>query len=77
MAESVCTTGSVGVAKLLKLDLAKKRFEDEANCLHIAVANGRVDMVRYLLQDYPSLAVSPTASLNETPLFFVLSKLKD
>ena len=34
-------------------------------------------MVKYLLEEYPTMAAMPTKSLNETPVFFLLSKLKD
>jgi len=81
--ETICTNGSIGVARLLRdnsggsFDIGKTSFQDNETCLHLAVANGRVDMVHYLLAEYPHLANQPTLSLNETPLFYVMSKLKD
>ena len=34
-------------------------------------------MVRHLIAEYPHQATEPTQKLNETPHFYILSKLKD
>jgi ankyrin repeat protein len=83
MLQTVCRTGSPELLRLIKEksngrhDAGKQSFADNESCLHLAVTSGNHDMVRFLLADYPTLAHQSTSSLQETPLFFVLSKLKD
>lgn len=81
--ETICSNGSYELAKFLRekggqtYDVGKHSFADNESCLHLAVANGRADMVEYLIKEHPSQLSQATTSLNETPNFFLLSKLKD
>ena len=60
-----------------QLDVGTAVFDNGETCLHLAVSGARREMVRYLLDEYPAMANQATTSLNETPIFYVLSKLKD
>ena len=46
------------------------------NCLHLATAKNRQDMVDYLLTSNSELASKPDSVNKETPIFYALSKHK-
>ena len=80
---TVCSNGSDDIAFLLRtkagpsFDIGAYRSLDNETCLHLAVSKGHTNMVKYLLDTYPEMSNISTQSLNETPVFFLLSKLKE
>jgi ankyrin repeat protein len=39
-----------------QFDVGTSTFDNEETCLHLAVSNGKREMVRYLLEEYPQMA---------------------
>ena len=78
----VCKNGHVDLLKSLrqnKLVEDVNNFSTKAdgqNCLHLATAKNKQDMVDYLLTNNCGLASKPDKLKNETPIFYALSKHK-